>query len=96
MGRLAQTRAAHAQLYHAIVAALRDSSAIPSAVAALNAANLSSSERAAWAKVLGAHEIAFATLAEAVRVRDDVSIPFLLLHPLLAPLRDDPRFPRIH
>jgi TolB-like protein len=96
IGRLAQMRASHAQLYQAIGAALRDRSAIPGAVAAVEAASLSSSERAAWATILGAYDVALVTLERAVRAQDDVSIPFLLLHPLLAPLRDDPRFPRIH
>jgi tetratricopeptide (TPR) repeat protein len=93
--RFAEMRPAQTQLYHAIIAALQDDAAKPGALAALDDAALTPSERAAWATVLGAHDLALATLQRAVHAHDDVSIPFLLLHPLLAPLRADPRFPRI-
>lgn len=93
--RLADIRPPNAPLYRAIITAVRDRAAAAAAHAALHTAELSPSERAAWATVLGAHDTALASLEQAVRAHDDASVPFLLLHPLLAPLHADPRFQRL-
>jgi TolB-like protein/tetratricopeptide (TPR) repeat protein len=93
--RLGELRPENATWYRTLIAALQDRAAIPAAQAALRTANLSASERAAWATVLGDRKTALATLEQAVREQADVSVPFLLVHPLFQPLRGDSRFPRL-
>ena len=93
--RLAEIRPHNAALYRAIIAALQDRAAAPSALAALRSANVSPSERVAWSIVLGDRNAALNTLQQAFVAQTDVSVPFLLNHPLTAELRTDSRFPRL-
>jgi tetratricopeptide (TPR) repeat protein len=55
-------------------------------------AGIPASERAAWHVVLGDRAAALAALAQGVEDRDDVNLPYILVHPLLRPLHDEPRF----
>ncbi|HSJ23628.1 MAG TPA: tetratricopeptide repeat protein [Longimicrobiales bacterium] len=97
MERLSTLRPARRELYQVVAATVLSPAGAPAArtVLARHAAELEPSERAAWHLVLGEADRALEVLAEAVASRDDVNLPYLLVHPLLAPLRSDERFHEI-
>jgi TolB-like protein/Tfp pilus assembly protein PilF len=95
--RLAVLLPARAALYEALAAALRYPAALPAARSALarDVHLLPASERAAWHMALGDRAGAIAAVEQGFASHSDVSLPFLLVHPLLRPLLAEPRFREI-
>lgn len=93
-----------APLYRALAAALREetdaaASARPARDAALGALrradDMVPSERAAWHIALGEPDAALVALEDGFTAHTDVTLPYILVHPLMAPLRDSAGFRRI-
>jgi TolB-like protein/tetratricopeptide (TPR) repeat protein len=90
LGRLEPARAA---LYDVVAAGIRDPSARGAGVAAVRAdASLPFYERVAWLMALGDRAGALDEVERGARLQTDVNLPYLLAHPLLAPLHSEPRF----
>ncbi|HEX6309974.1 MAG TPA: tetratricopeptide repeat protein [Longimicrobiales bacterium] len=91
--RLAELAPERTPLYRALAASLRDDTARPAAVRAIRAAaSLPSLERTGWLMSLGETGLALDAIEAAFATRGDAHLLLLLPHPLLRPLRDDPRF----
>ncbi|HEX6133995.1 MAG TPA: tetratricopeptide repeat protein [Longimicrobiales bacterium] len=90
---LAEFTPGRAALYRAVADGLRDDAARPAAVrAVLGAAALPGLERTGWLVALGENDRAMEAIDAAFRARGDAHLLLLLPHPLLRPLRGDPRF----
>jgi adenylate cyclase len=77
-------------LYEAIANALLDPAARTAAQASIGTArDLPDAERAAWSMAVGDRAGALAALQKGFRQHTDVNVPFLLIHPLFAPLRGE-------
>jgi TolB-like protein/tetratricopeptide (TPR) repeat protein len=93
LDRLAQLLPERAPLYGALASALRYPASIAAARAALaGSSGLPATERAAWHLSLGERAAALAAVQQGFRDHSDTSLPFLLVHPLLGPLLDEPQF----
>lgn len=98
--RLALLTPEHAAFYGAVAAALREAAADApggrpardAARGALRAAHgITPSERAAWHMALDDPDAALAALEHGF-AQHDVNLPFMLVHPLMTPLRDRAQF----
>jgi adenylate cyclase len=92
--RLAALEPQRRPLYEAVAGAVRDPARLAAArtLLARHAAELTPSERAAWHVALGSTTAAIAALEAGMSGHVDVNLPYLIVHPLLRPLRSDERF----
>jgi TolB-like protein/tetratricopeptide (TPR) repeat protein len=91
--RLADLLPARASAYDAIAAALQDMARRDAAYEAIGATSaLPRSEAAAWFMTLGNRTAALDALESGFREHADVNMPYMLVHPLMRPLRGDRRF----
>jgi adenylate cyclase len=95
--RLAELAPQHERLYRAIAAALRgDGTGAGAAVRVLrDETEIHASERVAWLMALGSDDAALAALEAAFDQHLDVSLPFIMVHPLLVPVRGAGGFRRM-
>jgi hypothetical protein len=91
LAALARLVPARAQLYQSIAAAVKEPARAPAALALLNATTeLPPSERVAWHTALGDRAGALRAVRQGYEEHADVTLPFVLAHPLAASLRSDP------
>lgn len=94
--RLAQLQPLHAALYGAVARAVLDPAAVPEARLTLaRTTGMRLSDRAALHMVLADRAGALAAVEQAFHQHTDPNLPFVLVHPLLAPLRGEARFDHV-
>jgi adenylate cyclase len=93
--RLGQLHPDRAALYRLLARAVDGDGRVPAARALHDAAALPESERAAWFVAIGDTESALEHIEVAYDAHADPMLLLTLPHPLLRPLRDDPRYVRI-
>lgn len=95
--RLAQHFPERQELYAALERAAELPETVPAARNALRrfGDQLTPSERAAWHAALGSDALALDALEAGASIHTDVNLPYLLVHPLLRPLRGEPRFAQL-
>lgn len=82
-----------AAAYDAIATAIVEPATRRSAAAVIaSTAALPPAEAAAWHMVLGDADAALDGLEQAFRRQSDVNVPYVLVHPVMQPLRAEPRF----
>jgi TolB-like protein/tetratricopeptide (TPR) repeat protein len=94
LARLAELMPTQQPLYEALTAAVQDPSRAAAAQSVITRfdGDLPPSELAAWHMATGNARSALAALESGVSQHLDVNLPYLLVHPLLQPLRSEPRF----
>ncbi|HSJ06113.1 MAG TPA: tetratricopeptide repeat protein [Longimicrobiales bacterium] len=93
--RLADLAPQHARLYGAIAAALRGGGTAAAVRELQVVRGIHASERVAWLMALRSTDAALTALEAAFDLHEDVSLPFIMVHPLLTPVRDAGGFSRM-